>query len=201
MAGAQIEKPDGQAVTAAFRFPSIASEFAQSVSFGPISRLFAKKAVPLPPDHPESAVGWVAGAAAMARFDVLQQVGFFDPTFFLYYEEVDLMRQVANQGWEIWYVPSAEVIHIEGAATQVKSGQPERRRKPAYWYESWQYYFRKNHGRAGAIIAAVGCLLGAACNHIIAFVLRRQPASALHFFPDFWGTALRPIAGFERAPL
>ena len=60
-AGAGVCKPDGVAVTAAFRFPNAAAEFAQSLSFGPIARLLDRWTVPLPPDQPAGLVDWVVG--------------------------------------------------------------------------------------------------------------------------------------------
>lgn len=200
LAGARIEKPDGTGVTAAFRFPSVLSEFSQALSFGPVSRLLRHKTVPLGADLPQSPVDWVAGAAVMGRLEALQQAGFFDPEYFLYYEEVDLMRQTARMGWETWYVPGAEIVHAEGAATNVKSGRAERRRRPAYWYHSWQYYFRKNHGRTGAALAGLGWMLGAGLNHVIARLRGRAPSAALRLFRDFWAMAGRPLAGMKARP-
>ena len=152
-AGARIEKPGGIPVTAAFRFPGLISTFSGAVAFGPLSRLCARWQVPLPATLPSGPVDWVAGAAVMFRTAALRDAQMFDPAYFLYYEEVDLMRQTAKAGWQTWYVAEALVLHAEGAATGVKSGRPERRRLPAYWYQSWQYYMRKNHGRATALLA------------------------------------------------
>jgi GT2 family glycosyltransferase len=136
MVGAGISKPDGTAVTAAFRFPNIADTFATQLNFGPVSRLLRARLVPLPPDHSQGRVDWVAGAAVMCRMQAMRDVNFFDPAFFLYFEEVDLLRQAHLHGWLTWYWPTARVIHAEGAATGVKSGVSERRRRPAYWYQS-----------------------------------------------------------------
>ncbi|MGV7927255.1 hypothetical protein PJO48_29840, partial [Mycobacterium kansasii] len=69
-AGAGISLPSGERVTAAFRFPSGPSEFAQALNFGPVSRFFCDKVVPLPADHPDGPVDWVAGAAVMMRLSV-----------------------------------------------------------------------------------------------------------------------------------
>ena len=66
-AGAGIALPSGDAVTAAFRFPSARSEFAQALNFGPVSQAFRDSLVPLPADHPDGPVDWVAGAAVMMR--------------------------------------------------------------------------------------------------------------------------------------
>lgn len=199
-AGAQIHKPDTGPVTAAFRFPSVASEFAAAVAFGPISRLFARAEVPLPADHPRGPVDWVAGAAVMFRHETLMALEGFDPAFFLYYEEVELMARLRAAGWQTWYVPEARVSHVEGASTNVRSGESARKRKPAYWYHSWQYYFRKTHGRGRALVAAFAWVAGAALNHVICVMRRREPARPLHFFGDFWAMGLRPLLGLKAKP-
>ena len=202
-AGSRIEKPlpDGslQAVTAAFRFPSLISTFSDAVAFGPISRLCARWQVPLGAEVPTSRVDWVAGAAVMFRMRALREAGLFDPEYFLYYEEVDLMRQLAGKGWQTWYVREAMVIHAEGAATGVKSGMAERRRLPAYLYRSWQHYMLKNHGRALALLACVAWGFGAILNICLSWLRGREPASPLNFFPDLWAHVLRPLLGVRVA--
>lgn len=194
-AGASISKPDGTAVPAAFRFPGIASTFAESLNFGPVTRLLSRYNVPLPPETPTSRVDWVAGAAVMIRLSAAQEVGFFDPAYFLYYEEVDLMLQMTRRGGEIWYVTEARAIHVEGASTGVKSGETVRRRRPAYWYQSWKHYFSKNHGRTWAIVAALVWIVGAAGNELVSLLRQRPPAVPLRFFRDFWAITLRPLLG------
>ncbi len=192
-AGAGIALPSGADVTAAFRFPSAAAEFSHALNFGPVSRMMQSAQVALPPDHPEGPVDWVAGAAVMFRFDVVRALGGFDPAFFLYFEEVDLMRQIRKAGHEIWYLPSARVIHAEGAATNVRSGVAERRSKPEYWYDSWRIYYLKNHGRAGALWAATCWMVGAALNRVLALLRRQSPKMPLHFFRDITRFVLRPL--------
>lgn len=200
VAGAQISKPDSGPVTAAFRFPSAISEFAAATSFGPVSRLFARWNVALPPSRPAGPVDWISGAAVMARYDVIADLGGFDPRFFLYYEEVELMRRIRAAGWEIWYQPAAQISHVEGASTNVRSHEVQRKRKPGYWYDSWQYYFRKSHGRAGALLAAFAWVAGTGMNHVIARLRGKQPYGALHFFGDFWAMGIRPLLGLKARP-
>jgi GT2 family glycosyltransferase len=196
MTGAGIAKPDGTAVTAAFRFPSAISELAQAANFGPIRRLFENRVVSLPPDHPRGPVGWVAGAAVLMRFEAIRAVNFFDPAYFLYFEEVDLMLQVSRAGGEIWFVPEARVIHAEGAATGVRSA-PERRRRPSYWYRSWRHYYTKNHGRGGAIMAGTAWIAGAAVNGVLAPLRGQQLYAPARFHDDFWGIVMRPLLGLQ----
>lgn len=191
-AGAGIALPDGTPVTAAFRFPGFTSEVVKTIGFGPLERLFSHKRVALPPDFSERHVDWVAGAAVMFRFSALQEHGFFDPVFFLYYEEVELMRRLQAKGGHVLFVPEAQVLHHEGAATQVKTGQ-SRRVRPPYVYDSWRHYFSKTHGRAYAVAMSCGILIASVLNGVLAVLRRREPATPKRFFRDHWRYVLKPL--------
>lgn len=184
-------------VTAAFRFPNLGDVFSSAVNFGPVARLFERHQVALAADLPTQKVDWVSGAAAMARFGVWKDLDFFDPEYFLYYEEVDLMRRTADAGWECWHVAEAEILHIEGASTDVRSADAGQKRRPAYWYHSWQYYFRKNHGRGYALAAALAWTSGAMINSILARLRGQQPVAPKRFLTDFWATGIRPLLGLS----
>ncbi|MEM9045205.1 MAG: glycosyltransferase family 2 protein [Pseudomonadota bacterium] len=197
VAGARIESPEGDAVTAAFNFPSTISEFSSGVAFGPIDRLLARWRVPLSPDLPRRQVDWVAGAAMIARVKALRQVNFFDPAYFLYYEEVDMMRRLKLAGWQTWFVPEAIAVHEEGRSTGVKSGESERRRLPLYLYESWRIYYLSQFGRASAIFTACCRVLGISLGHVIFSVRGRRPSAPLMFYRDFYGIVIRPLLGLK----
>jgi N-acetylglucosaminyl-diphospho-decaprenol L-rhamnosyltransferase len=199
-AGAKISSPAGIPVTGAFRFPSVIWTFASALCFGPLSRLLRSWEVPLSPDIPTQPVDWVTGAAVMMRLSDVQRAGFFDPAYFLYFEEVDLMRELKRQGGEIWHVAEANVVHIEGAATGVKSGRERPRRLPPYWYQSWARYFFKNHGRSGALLAATAWYVGAAANTVLARLRGQAPQAPSNFYSDFWRIAVRPLLGLEDLP-
>ena len=196
VAGARVRQPDGEGpVTAAFRFPNIADTLASAVNFGPVTRLLSRHRVPLGPDLPTGRVDWVSGAVAMARFEVWRDLGFFDPEYFLYYEEVDLMLRTARAGWECWHVAEARVMHVEGASTDVKSAEAGQKRRPAYWYRSWVYYFRKNHGRSYALAAALAWTGGAVANRVLSRIRGRHSSVPVRFFGDFWAAGWRPLLG------
>jgi len=198
--GAGIWNPQGKPVTAAFRFPGILSTFAEALAFGPVTRALRRWETPLPPTTSTQRVDWVAGAAVMLRLPEIWRAGLFDPSYFLYYEEVDLMRQLARQGCQVWHVAEAHVVHVEGAATGVKSGNTFPKRLPTYWYASWQHYFLKNHGRFAAILAASAWYTGAAGNAAIAYMRGRTSQTPDRFYRDFWCVAVRPLLGLRPLP-
>jgi len=72
------------------------------------------------------------GAAMMIRKDVAEQTGYFDESYFLYYEEWDWSVRIKKAGFEIFYEPSATVIHKQsmsvGKANPMKTYYLNRNR-------------------------------------------------------------------------
>jgi GT2 family glycosyltransferase len=56
-------------------------------------------------------VDWVSGCALMIRTDVVEQVGSIEPSYFMYYEEIDWCCRVREAGFKIVYVPEARLFH------------------------------------------------------------------------------------------
>lgn len=191
--GAGIDLPDGTARTAAFRFPGAISEFAGRLSFGPISRLFDRWSVSLPAEVSSRPVDWVAGAAVMFRYEALASEGGFDPAFFLYYEEVELMYRLHRCGWQIWYQPAARVEHVEGAATGVVSKARRQSSLPEYWFDSWRLYFLKTKGRFRAILIALAALIGTGLHALLCYLRGRAPSYPPGFPRDFLRGCLIPL--------
>lgn len=95
---------------------------------------------------------WVPGCYYLVRREVIDQVGLFDPRFFLYYEEVDHCRRAQAAGWKIVFYPFTSVVHIGGeSAKSVSEITSAGRQISALQIESELLYFRKHHGLAGAI--------------------------------------------------
>jgi N-acetylglucosaminyl-diphospho-decaprenol L-rhamnosyltransferase len=192
--GSGIDRPeDGAPLVCAFRFPTMLSEFVDAIGFGPLSRLFASSAVPLPAETPTGPVDWVAGASMMARLSALREIGCFDPDYFLYYEEVDLMKRLRGKGWETWHCAEARITHVAGAATGVHGKDTKRRRRPYYWYDSWRLYFEKNHGRAYARVTSLLLLLGNWLGGLVDRLRCKPVRSPARFTGDFILRVIRPL--------
>lgn len=191
--GASVLRPDLSPATAAFRFPSLSSEIARIASLGFLDRLMHNSLVALPPDQPASEVDWVSGASVMFRFDAIAEVDFFDPGFFLYYEEVDLMRRLKEAGWRVLYDPRARVVHEEGAATGQFAGAMGRQRDPSYLYQSWAHYFTRAYGRKRALGIAILLWPAALVNIMHRRARGRAPTVPSQFFRDHWRYVIRPL--------
>lgn len=72
-------------------------------------------------DQPVDVFAW-CGGAVLLRPAYLRDVGLFDESFFLYYEDTDLSWRGQLAGWDYHYVPTSVVRHVH-AATSVE-GSP-----------------------------------------------------------------------------
>ncbi|MCX7559224.1 glycosyltransferase family 2 protein [Sulfitobacter sp. F26204] len=192
MVGSHVRGEDNVVHTTAFRFPSIAGEFEGAARTGPISRLLKGSIVAAALPQTAKPVDWVAGASVLIRAAMLREIGQFDETFFLYYEETDLCKRAALAGWECWYLPDARVIHIGSVST----GMKEWRRIPDYWFASRRHYFIKNHGRPYAAAAWLARLAGGAI-HILRCKFSGQNSQDA---PGFYRDLLRYGLGLPLGP-
>ncbi len=92
----------------------------QPHSFGPevtLLSLFTRRLsqAKLKKEGPSS-VGWVSGGAMIVRRNVFAQIKGFDPSYFLYWEDVDLCRRSIQKGAQVVVLPSATAIHHRGAS-------------------------------------------------------------------------------------
>ena len=119
--GARLIGSDGSWQPSARQFPSIlnhfltisglAAKYHRSRFFGRADRTWA--------DHNQAAqADWVPGAFFIIPRRVLEQVGYFDEQFFLYYEEVDLCKRIKSAGYKIWYWPDVIVVHLGGESSK-----------------------------------------------------------------------------------
>ncbi len=67
-------------------------------------------------------VGFVCGAAILLNMKIMNAIGFFDETYFLYYEDEDLCQRVFERKKQIIIIPNISVIHLSRAS--VKGSNP-----------------------------------------------------------------------------
>jgi hypothetical protein len=145
--GPQVLNPDGSVQSSRRRFPTLATALFESTwlqSLAPRGVLERYYALDLPNDQPAE-VDWVTGAALMVRREAMDQVGMMDEGFFMYSEELDWCKRIKAAGWQVAYMPSAQIIHHEG-----KSSEQVVPQRHIYFQTSKVRYFRKHHGALAA---------------------------------------------------
>jgi GT2 family glycosyltransferase len=99
---------------------------------------------------------WVSGSCFLARRSVLDAVGGFDESFFLYEEDVDLCLRVRRAGWRVVYTPAAEVVHHLGRSMD----QAPALARLEYHRSHLLYYLK--HNSAGERVALRAWIAGRA---------------------------------------
>ncbi len=56
-------------------------------------------------------IDYATGCAMLLRRELLEAVGLLDPSYFMYWEDMDLCERARRAGWEVWLVPGAIVRH------------------------------------------------------------------------------------------
>jgi GT2 family glycosyltransferase len=143
------------------------------------------------PPSVRTRVPWVLGAALAMRRAVFEQVGGFDETFFMYYEEVDLCRRFWAAGWSVEHVPDAEVTHLGGASTS----QFRAAMAVEHFRSTLRYYHRYYHGpRRVAWVAMMRAKLAFRMVRDLAGIplsRRGEQRARLRADVSAWGRALR----------
>lgn len=138
-AGAKLLRPDGAEQACAWRFPTPLTALAGALF---LHRLFTVQSKGLRTRE----VDWCQSSALLVRRDAAAQVGYLDPDFFVYSDEVDFARRLRDAGWRSLYVPSAVAIHHEQLSTDTV---PEPR--IVEMARNRDLYMRKHHSPASAL--------------------------------------------------
>ena len=139
-AGARLRRPDGREQPSAWRFPGVGTALAQAL-------FLHRRLVVQSRGDAVRGVDWAQSAALMVRRAAVAEVGWLDPEFFVYSDEVDLCKRLADAGWATVWVPAAEAIHHEGLSTGAGA-----ERRIVELARNRERYLRKHHGRVATLL-------------------------------------------------
>lgn len=175
--GPRVVGEDGRLQASRFRFPSLWNQLLAATylyQLLPRSRVFNRERFGGSPVDRPAAVDAVSGCCFLVRRSLLDAVGGFDESFFMYAEETDLCYRAWQAGFEVHYAPVAEIVHLGGGSSRLAS-----RRNFLEFRRSILRFYRKHRGPRATQAARALLLL---------FLLVRIP---------WW--ALRAKLGPERA--
>ena len=150
--GPQLLNPDGSAQSSRRRFPTLMTALFESTWLQPLApRGVLRHYYMLDQSDDETQeVDWVTGACFLVRREAIQQVGGLDESFFMYSEELDWCRRIKQAGWQVVYLPTAQVVHYVG-----KSSDQVVAQRHIYFQTSKVRYLRKHHGKLAAGVLRV----------------------------------------------
>ena len=201
IAGATLRYPDGRSQWSAGREPDLLWFFAKSSGLAaglaavPGYRGWRRRARSGP------AVDWVSGAAMAVRREVLESVGYFDPRYRLYAQDLDLCLAAGDAGWRVAVLPEVGVVHHQGAtvARETPGATAERQDIVRTW-DDLLVWAEKRRGpdwaRRAAGTAQVGLRLALAGRRLVApFVSHRRRQQWRRQVDDY----RRALDGLRRA--
>ena len=139
-AGAALFRPDGSRQASAWRFPTPATALAAALA---VHKWLTVQSG----GERTRRVDWAQSAALMVRREAAEQIGFFDPLFFVYSDEVDFCKRLAGAGWHTLYVPEAQAVHHEQLSTGEVPGK-----RIVELSRNRDRYMRKHHSAGAAFL-------------------------------------------------
>ena len=151
----------------------------------------------------ECCVPFLSGACLLARRALFLGLGGFDPAIFLFYEDDDLCRRVADAGHALVHVHAAVARHARGRSSAPKPGRIFKGR----WHQAWsRAYVSAKYGLsspAAGMLAINAPKALAASLTLRRDLIERYAGSAAGALAYLWGrTALEQegLTASEAAP-
>lgn len=138
-AGAALLRPDGRRQASAWAFPTPATALASALFVHRFTVVQSRGDV-------TRVVDWAQSAALLVRVAAAREIEWFDPAFFVYSDEVDFCKRLADAGHATLYVPGARCVHHEQLST---GAVPERR--IVELSRNRDRYMRKHHSWLAAL--------------------------------------------------
>jgi GT2 family glycosyltransferase len=164
-AGAQLLDATGEPVPCAWRFPGLGTAL--------VGALFLHRRLTVQSVAGETrSVDWAQSSALLVRRAAAAEIGYLDPEFFVYYDECDFCKRLADAGWRTLFVPAAEAVHHDQLSTDLAIGLP----RIVEFHRNRDLYMRKHHSRPAALAVRLLTAWSYALRALAATVLPSRPA-------------------------
>jgi hypothetical protein len=142
--GPRVLLPNGQLDPDSRRsFPIPRTLFYQTVGLStlfPKSKRFGRHNMGHVPEGEVHEMDAGTGACLLLRTAALDRVGFFDPRYFMFGEDLDLCYRLKLGGWKIFYLPDASATRRAKQAPSQRRGQIAYERHRAMWTYHYKHH-------------------------------------------------------------
>ncbi len=164
-AGPQLLDSEGRPSHCAWRFPGVDTALAAAVLVQRIYTVQSKGSA-------VRRVDWAQSSALMVRREAAAEVGYLDPDFFVYYDECDFQKRLAEAGRPSLFVPAAEAFHRDQLTNDLSAGLP----RIVEFHRNRELYMRKHHSRAAALAVRALTIWSYSLRALAAALLPRHSA-------------------------
>jgi N-acetylglucosaminyl-diphospho-decaprenol L-rhamnosyltransferase len=161
----QLLDSDGRPTPCAWRFPGVGTALAGALFLHRRLTVQSRGRV-------TRRVDWAQSSALMVRREAAERIGYMDPAFFVYYDECDFCKRLAEASWHTLFVPAAEAVHHDQLSTDLSAGLP----RIVEFHRNRELYMRKHHSAPAALAVRTLTAWSYALRALAATVLPGQPA-------------------------
>jgi GT2 family glycosyltransferase len=164
-AGPQLLDSEGRPVPCAWRFPGVRAAL--------VGALFLHRWLTVQSRGSATRrVDWAQSSALLVRREAAAAVDYMDPAFFVYYDECDFAKRLADAGWHSLFVPAAEAVHHDQLSTDLAKGLP----RIVEFHRNRDRYMRVHHGSAAGLAVRVLTAWSYGLRALAATALPNRPA-------------------------
>ena len=164
-AGARLLDSSGAPVPCAWRFPGVGTALAGALFLHRLLTVQSRGTA-------VRRVDWAQSSAQLVRRAAAEEVGYLDPDFFVYYDECDFCKRLAEAGHPTLFVPAAEAVHHDQLSTDLSAGLP----RIVEFHRNRDLYMRKHHSAAAALAVRLLTAWAYALRALAAIAVPRRPA-------------------------
>lgn len=143
--GTTLQDANGEYMHSFSEFPTMLGNLKWRLGF-PNPRKETPESVPF--QKVSFDVDYITGADLFVRRNVIDELGFFDPDFFLYYEETEMEWRYKHHGYRNVMLTAPKIIHLEGGSAKRHTPPLKMLRKLAKLCNSERLYFKKTNSRS-----------------------------------------------------
>lgn len=148
LAGPGLFNPDGTRQDSCYRQPNIMIPLYRRTVFGRLPQ--GRRAIhhylmrDCQPMDKAQEVDVLMASAIIMRRSALEEIGLFDESYFMYFEEMDICRRAWEKKWRVVYVPDSKLVHYHQRESRIDWPWHIITNRPARAHIiSALYYFRK----------------------------------------------------------
>lgn len=142
---ARLLNTDGSLQYSLRQFPNFLTPFTENTNLADIPGIhwYSKKSRLMRWSHETiREVEQPAGAALMIKRSCIETLGSLNRCYHMFFEDVDICYRIRKNGWKIYYLPGARIIHHGGQSVKKRTDMGMQ------FYRSLIKFFRIHRGRA-----------------------------------------------------
>lgn len=143
--GAILENGDGEKIHSFWRFPTTRNLLWSSLKvFLPGSAKMSSFKEQNYYNQKEFQVDYITGADLFIRKSLIDDIGFFDAAFFMYFEETDFQYRASKSGYKSMIIDGPRIIHLESGSLKTRKSKRSYL-KTKYYLKSTLRYTKKHN--------------------------------------------------------